>query len=81
VFREGGTNVLDLPGGGKGKEEAEARAQAECQAPLWETVAPPRIHQCAWLERHVQIHMISEEAGPEGQTRRCPSLRGSRRRR
>jgi hypothetical protein len=75
VFREGGTNVLDLLGGGKGKE-AEARARAEYHAPLWEMVATPRIHQCAWLERHVQIHMISGEDGPEGQTRRCPNLRG-----
>ena len=55
MFREGGTNVLDLPGGGKGKEEAEARARAEYHAPLWQMVATPRIHQCAWLERHVQI--------------------------
>jgi hypothetical protein len=38
VFREGGTNVLDLPGGGKGKE---AEARAEYHAPLWEMVATP----------------------------------------
>jgi hypothetical protein len=77
VFREGGTNVLDLPGGGKGKEEAEdTYARAEYHAPLWEMVATPRIHQCAWLERYQQIHMISGEHGSEGQTRRCPNLRG-----
>jgi len=77
VFREGSTDVLDLPGGGK--EEAEARARAEYHAPLWKMVATPCMHQCAWLERHVQIHMISGEDGSEGQTRRCPSLRGFRR--
>jgi hypothetical protein len=67
--------VLDLPGGGEEKAEG-TYARAEYYAPLWEMVATPRIHQCAWLERHVQIHMISGEHGPEGYTWRCPDLRG-----
>lgn len=40
MFREGGTNVLDLPGGGE--EEAEGTyARAEYHAPLWEMFARP----------------------------------------
>ena len=75
MFREGGTNVLDLPGGGKGKE-AEARARAEYHAPLWEMVATPRIHQCAWLERHAQVHMLFGEHRTKRHVGRCLSLRG-----
>jgi hypothetical protein len=43
VFREGGTERVDLPGGGE--------EEAVYHAPLWEMIATPRIHQSAWLER------------------------------